>query len=71
MIIVPTMLVYATRNKFMKLNLIGANGKLNRAFLKRNWQLVVIACFGVLLFAMIIYGFVNSDNKKCVAEIDL
>lgn len=66
MIIVPLSLIYASRKKLSKFNL--KMGKLNRAFLNKNWQLVVMSSLGIILFTMIIYGFFNSINKTCVAE---
>jgi hypothetical protein len=66
MIIVPISLIFASRKKLAKFNL--KMGKLNRAFLNKNWQLLTITSLGVVLFAMIIYGFFNSVNKTCVAE---
>ena len=66
MIIIPTSIIHASRNKLDKLNL--RPGKLNKAFLNKKWQLIALSCFGVLLFSMIIYGFFNSENKTCVAE---
>ena len=67
MIIIPSILVYAYRMKFAKTNL--TKGKLNRAFLTRNWQLVTIGAFGVCLFSMIVYGFIKGNNKTCVAQV--
>ena len=66
MIIVPTILVFGFRKKFLKSKL--EDGKLNKAFLRQNWQLASIACFGFVLFSFIIYGFINSNNKTCVAQ---
>ncbi len=66
MIIIPISLIYASRKKLSKFNL--KMGKLNRAFLNKNWQLIAISSLGVILFSMIIYGFFNSVNKTCVAE---
>ena len=66
MIIIPTILINGFRNKLAKSNLI--IGDLNKSFLRSKWQLYAIAIFGVGLFSMIIYGFINSNNKTCVAQ---
>jgi hypothetical protein len=67
MIIIPGMLVYGFRKKFLQSNL--EIGKLNRAFLTKNWHLFVIQGFGCILFSFIIYGFITSNNKTCVAQV--
>jgi glucan phosphoethanolaminetransferase (alkaline phosphatase superfamily) len=66
MIIVPSLLIYNYRRRFRRSTL--TPGKLNRAPLNRNWQLVAIATVGVALFSMIVYGFIFGKNKTCVAE---
>lgn len=66
MIIIPTILVNEFRLKLKKSNI--APGKLNMAFLKKNSQLYIILCLGGVIFSLIIYGFINSDNKTCVAQ---
>lgn len=66
MIIIPTLLIYSTRKKLLKFNL--SSGNLNRSFLNKTWHLYALATLGVAIFSMIIYGFVNTNNKTCVAQ---
>jgi hypothetical protein len=68
MFIVPTILVYAFRLKFKRCSI--QEGKLNRSFLNKNYQLIVILAIGALTFGMVCYGFFIPNNKKCVAEPD-
>jgi hypothetical protein len=66
MIIIPTLLIYSTRKRLIRLNL--SSGNLNKSFLNKTWHLYALGILGVSIFSMIVYGFVNTNNKTCVAQ---
>lgn len=68
LLVVPTVLVYGFRKKFQKMKM--SPGKLNRSFLQHNESLVVIGGLGIAILSLIIYSFLYSDNKTCVAKKD-
>ena len=67
MLIVPILVVSGYRNSFYKRKYKFSN--LNRSFLKNKYGSAFIICMSVIIFSLIIFGFVkNTTNKTCVYE---
>jgi Na+/proline symporter len=65
MLVLPVMLIYNYRHRMNLTNLPW--GKLNRSFIK-NTFIPVLAVISVSVLGLIIYGFLNKNSRKCVAE---
>ena len=66
MFVIPLVLIYYSRKKFMESNL--REGKLNKSLLQKNYQLIIIIVISLITFGLIIYGFFNKNDIKCVAD---
>ena len=67
MLIVPVLVVNGYRNIFYKRKY--KFSKLNRSFFKTKYGNIFIICMSVIIFGLIIFGFVkNTNNKTCVNE---
>lgn len=66
MIVIPIGLIYKYRNKINKSEL--KQGKLNRAFINKNYQLILLGLVGLGILTIIIIGFFHKNNKKCVYD---
>ena len=67
MLIVPVLVVNGYRRIFYKRNY--AFSQLNRSFLKNKYGNIFVITMAVIIFGMIIFGFVkNIKNKTCVNE---
>ena len=67
MLIVPVLVVNRYRNLFYKRKYEFSD--LNRSFLKNKYGNIFIIFMSVVIFSLIIYGFVKTtNNKTCVNE---
>ena len=67
MLIVPVLVVNKYRNLFYKRKY--EFNDLNRSFLKNKYGNIFIIIMSVVIFSLIIYGFVKTtNNKTCVNE---
>ena len=67
MLIVPLLVVNQYRQIFYKRKYKFSD--LNRSFLKGKYGNIFIICMSVIIFSLIIFGFIkNTNNKKCVNE---
>lgn len=67
MIVIPISLIYKYRMRFNSLDL--KQGKLNKSFINKNYQLIILSIIGFALFSIIIVGFFNNNIKDCVYKI--
>ena len=67
MLIVPVIVVNGYRQNFYKRKYKFSD--LNRSFLKNKYGNIFIICMSVIIFSLIIFGFVkNTNNKTCVYD---
>ena len=67
MLIVPLLVVNGYRKIFFKRKYNFSN--LNRSFLKGKYGNIFIICMSVIIFGLIIFGFIkNTKNKTCVNQ---
>ena len=67
MLIVPVLIVNRYRQMFVKRKY--KFSELNRSFLKGKYGNIFIICMSIIIFSLIIFGFIkNTNNKKCVNE---
>ena len=66
-IVIPIALIYYYRIKINSTQII--QGNLNRSFVDKNYQLLILSILGVGIFLIIIYGFFNVNNKHCIFEL--
>ena len=67
MLIVPVLVVNGYRQLFYKRKYKFSN--LNRSFFKGKFGNIFIICMSVIIFGLIIFGFIkNTNNKSCVNE---
>ena len=67
MLIVPVLVVNGYRQMFYRRKYRFSN--LNRSFLKNKYGNIFIICMSIIIFSLIIYGFVkNTNNKTCVND---
>ena len=67
MLIVPILVVTKYRSLFYKRKYEFTD--LNRSFLKNKYGNIFVILMSVVIFSLIIYGFVkNTANKTCVYE---
>jgi len=66
MIVIPVALVYRFRNKINSMDL--KQGSLNKSFVNKNYQLIIICLIGLAVFSVIIYGFFHQNSKNCVYD---
>ena len=70
MLIVPVLVVNRYRNVFYEKKYEFSD--LNRSFLKNKYGNIFIIFMSVIIFSLIIYGFVkNTNNKTCVNEYEI
>lgn len=67
MLVVPLVIIYNYRRFFEKRGYV--QGKLNRAFVNTYWGLYTLGGVAVVVFGLIIYGFIrNVKAKQCINE---
>ena len=67
MLVVPVLVVNRYRNLFYKRKYEFTD--LNRSFLKNKYGNIFIIFMSVVIFGLIIFGFIkNTNNKTCVNE---
>lgn len=66
MIVIPIGLIYKFRLRIASSQL--RQGKLNKSFVNKNWQLILLLFIGLAIFSTIIVGFFNKNNKDCVYD---
>lgn len=66
MMVIPIGLIYKFRNKINSMDL--KQGSLNKSFINKNYQLVILAVIGLAIFSVIIVGFFNKNSKNCVFD---
>jgi len=66
MIVIPIGLIYKFRLRIASSQL--RQGKLNKSFVNKNWQLILLLFIGLAIFSTLIVGFFNKNNKDCVYD---
>lgn len=66
MIVIPIGLVYKFRNKINSMDL--KQGNLNKSFVRKNYQLIVLSLIGLGILTVILVGFFHKNSKNCVYD---
>ena len=66
MLVIPIGLIYKYRLRIKSSDL--TKGKLNKSFVDKNYQLLILSILGVAIFTFIVIGFFNSNSKNCVYD---
>ena len=64
MIVIPIALIHYFRKKINQSDLI--QGNLNKSFVQKGYQLVILSIVGIGILVVIIYGFFHINHKKCI-----
>jgi len=66
MMVIPIGLIHRFRNKINLMDL--KQGNLNKSFVNKKYQLLILSIIGLGIFSVILIGFFHKNSKNCVYD---